>query len=69
MRRTGMGIWTDPMIQRVSRDTTTSTSASIPDYQGRSGCTMDMSDKTPVKFFHLITDQMLENKVLVFVGP
>lgn len=46
---------------------TASTSASLselPEYQGRSGCTVDMTNKTPVDFFRLLlTDQMLEQIV------
>ena len=40
------------------------TPSALDDYQGRSGCTVDMTNKTPVDFFHLlVTDQMLEDIV------
>ena len=36
----------------------------LSEYQQRVGCTVDMTNKTPVDFFHLfITDQMLEEIV------
>ena len=39
-------------------------SASLQDYQGRSGCTEDMTNKTPVDFFSMfITEQMLQDIV------
>ena len=50
--------------QEEESPSTAFTSTSLPDYQQRSGCTVDMADKDPVDFFHLmVTDQMLEGIV------
>ena len=44
--------------------TTASTATSMPEYQGRRGCTVDMANKTPLDFFGLlVTEQMLEHIV------
>lgn len=57
----------EPAADDTTTTTTTSTSSSsslLPEYQERSGCTVDMTNKTPVEFFHLfVTDSMLQNIV------